>query len=288
VQQPILEDLQLQRADGADDRIAHSPPRAWKIWMPLLRELLEAFLELLALRASFARTRRRSPREPGSSAYSNAVPRRGVPDPQSAGVEQPDHVRRPGFLDHLPLRAEELVRHGEPQRLLIAAGAHPCPGRTGPSRRAGRRAGRGGRDPCSPDLEDESGELRHRRNHRAPVDAQTGARRRSQPDEGRRGTRRPPLRSSPIRRTPATARRSTPSAGRTESPPPPGARSPPAPSRQPAVRRAALPALVEELHHAFEVLPLPQRPVMGQVRIRAPPPLSCRLSNGSRPSGRAC
>jgi len=151
------------------------------------------FSNCLRLRASFARTRAKiSGENLGSSAYSNAVPSQRCPDPQRAGVEQTDHVAGPGFLDHLPFRAEELVGHGEPQRLLLARKARiHAPVEPAASRPARRRAGRGGRDPCSPGSEDESGELRLGRDTALSVDAQAGTRRRASRTKASRNSSTP-------------------------------------------------------------------------------------------------
>src|SRR5439155_3750887 len=50
VQQPVLQDLELQSAHGAHDRVAHpSAAGVQDLDGALLRQLLEPFLELLAL-----------------------------------------------------------------------------------------------------------------------------------------------------------------------------------------------------------------------------------------------
>src|SRR5207253_5556971 len=82
---------------------------------------LEALLELLWLERVLGPHPREDLRgEPGKLGVleGGALAER-VADAQGAGVEQADHVPWPGLLDHLPVGAEELVRHRQPDRLLL-------------------------------------------------------------------------------------------------------------------------------------------------------------------------
>src|SRR5262249_318398 len=146
-----------QGAHGAHDRIA--PPAASGVEdldRALLRELLEALLELLALERVLGpdpgEDLRREPGELGI--FEGGSLAEGVADAQRAGVEEADHVAGPGLLDHLPVRAEELARRAEGRGgggggggRLPPRGRPPPPrgdaGGGGP-RRAGRRGGGAG------------------------------------------------------------------------------------------------------------------------------------------------
>jgi hypothetical protein len=152
--EPVANDLELQLADGADDRLAFAPLRRLEeLDRPLLRELLEALLELLALhRIDHRDTRevlRRKLRE-GLVGEVHAA-RDGVADAEDARVEDADDVAREAVVDDRALLRHELRRVREAD---LAIEPHVpelhAAGRTCRCRRAGRPCDRGARGPCSP------------------------------------------------------------------------------------------------------------------------------------------
>ena len=153
--EPVLDDLELQHADGAEDRVAFQPVAVEEeLHRSLLRELLEPLLELLAfqrilerhLHEMLGREPRARPRTRTTRRSASVSPMRRLP-----AVPHAQDVAGEGLVDRDPLLREELH-----VRLMVSgrAGAHMVDlharARTGPSRRARRRRGRGGADPCSP------------------------------------------------------------------------------------------------------------------------------------------
>src|SRR5207248_822605 len=184
VLEAVLQDLELQRADGAEDRVLHAQAALREdLDRAFLAELQEAFLQLLALErvlAAHAREDlRRKPRQLGELERRPFAER--VADTQRASVEQADHVARPGLLDDDAVRTEQLVRHGEADGPLLAhvthvhaaaelPAAHPHEGEAVAVRRVHVRL----------DLEDETAEAFVERIDRGAVGGMSRRRRRSE------------------------------------------------------------------------------------------------------------
>ena len=125
--EPVLEHFQLQRAHRAEDGVLHAQSALREdLDRAFLAELEESLLQLLALERVLAA-------DPGEDLRREAGQlgelegrafAQCVADAQRPGVEQTDDVARPGFLDDLALRSEELVGHGEAQAALLAHVPH--------------------------------------------------------------------------------------------------------------------------------------------------------------------
>ncbi len=175
VEQPEQQHVELQHADGADDR--HRPGDRFLIedlHRPFLAQLPEPGVEVLAAkRIGDHDAREVLRREAGDAAEGDvALERERVGDAQVAAIENADHVARKRFLDFGAFTGEELLRLCQPERLLGARqrDRHPR------LEAAGADAHEG--DPIAVlrihvrlDLEDEAGELRvGRLDLAAPVD----------------------------------------------------------------------------------------------------------------------
>ena len=165
-------DVELEIADGGQDRLAGAVDREEDLDGALLFQLGQPGVELLVppraavLDAGEAlRREARHRRELDRLALAE-----GVADGEEPRIDQPDHVAGERLLDRLPVLTEEPVRAGEADRpaqarvedlhvLLEAPGADPQEGHPVAVARVHVRL----------DLEDEAGEIGVVRRHRAAV-----------------------------------------------------------------------------------------------------------------------
>src|ERR1017187_8389231 len=123
--QPVLHDLELQRADGREKgRPRGSRPGGQRLDDALLQELLQARPEFLGVGRIGVRYEgehlRREPRD--LVEQDRAVLRQRVPDPEGVVAHETDDVAGPRLVHRLAVLPEELVRGGQahgPARLRV-------------------------------------------------------------------------------------------------------------------------------------------------------------------------
>ena len=109
-----MENVELQRADDADDDLLHAGIRHLEdLDGALLRDLLRSLEELLALHGVFGADSGKVLRREGRDAAEFELFARhgdGVADGENAGVEHADDIARVGLVDDLTLGGHELLR----------------------------------------------------------------------------------------------------------------------------------------------------------------------------------
>ena len=135
----VLKDVELQRADHADDHVLKAAVGDFEdLDRALLRDLLHALDELLALHRVLGTDGHEVLRLEGRDAgEAELFARHGdrVADGEDAGVEHADDVARVGLVDDLALGGHHRLRLGKAHSCgRTGRGNTPCRARTCPSR----------------------------------------------------------------------------------------------------------------------------------------------------------
>ena len=152
VGEPERDDVELQRPDGAEDQVVVAE-RTEQLRRALLAQLVEPLLQGLhpqrILEDRAAEKLRREVRDAGEGERFTLG--EGIADVDRAVIVQADDVARPGLVGLLAVGGHERQRVGDAHLLAephVVAAA--CRAGRRPSRCAGTRCGRDGRDPCWP------------------------------------------------------------------------------------------------------------------------------------------